>query len=119
MIKLSTNIFLTVFILLAFASCDSNQVRHKKTLEEQLTDNYVLSPKVIRSRIEIIVSASKNKNYALAMNELGILSSSQINDDDQKRAIRLLMAQLRFNLEEDEILARNQAIQEKPSSPAS
>ena len=88
-------------------------------MEEQLTDNYVLSPKAIRNRIEVIVNASENKNYVLAMNELGILSSSQINNDEQKRAIKLLMAQLRFNLEEDEILARNQSAQKKTDSPAS
>ena len=97
-----------VFSLL-LAACDSNQEKHQKTLEERLVDSFETSDKAVRERVDVIVAASKAKNYTKAMNELGMLSASQINDSSQEYAIKRLMDQLRFNMEEEELARRNGA----------
>lgn len=88
------------FVIVA---CDSNQVKHQKTLEDRLVDSFEMSNNDIQDRVQVIVMASKDKNYTHAMNELGILSATNLNTSSQKHAIKLLMEQLRFNLEEGEI----------------
>lgn len=85
----------------ALFACDSNQEKHQKTLEEQLLDSYEFSNREVRDRVQVIILASNEQNYKLAMNELGILSATQINTASQKHAIKLLMDQFRFNLEEE------------------
>lgn len=90
-------------------ACDSNQERAKKTIEERLTDSFALSNRDLRSRVEKIVVASNDKNYVTAMNELGILSRTNINNNEQEQAIELLMTQLRNAMETEEIERKNKA----------
>lgn len=108
MIKRITTIILLSLLTFLLSACDSNQEKHKKSLEEQLIDSFATSEKNVRDRVELIVEASENKNYAKAMNELAMLSAAQINSAQQEYAIKRLMDQLRFNLEEVE-LARKKA----------
>lgn len=106
--KIVTFILVSLLSVSLFA-CDSNQEKHKKTLEEKLTDSFSQSEESVKTRVNVIVKASENKNYMLAMNELAILSVSQINNPEQKQAIKLLMTQLRFNMEEEEIEAKTKS----------
>ena len=100
------HILLVCVVSFVIAACDSNQEKHQKTLEERLVDSFEMSDRAVRDRVQVIVTASKERNYKLAMNELGILSATQINTPTQKHAIKLLMEQLRFNLEEGEIVQK-------------
>ncbi len=108
MIKNIAHIILVPLALLCLSSCDSNQEKHRKTLEERLVDSFSASENIVRERVDVIVSASKDQDYVLAMNELAILSATQQNNPAQKQAINLLMNQLRFNMEEAEFTARSQ-----------
>lgn len=100
--------FVIIFLLsMLLLSCDSNQERAKKTLEERLTDSFATSNKELRQQVEIIVIASKEKDYIKAMNGLGILSSTNINNNEQQLAINSLMAQLRNSMETEEIEKKN------------
>lgn len=108
MIKSIINMLMVLLCGICIAGCDSVQEKHKKTLEEQLVDNFSSSSSEIQNRVATIVVASEERNYTLAMNELGKLSASQINTSAQNHAIKLLMAQLRFNMEEEE-LSKKQA----------
>ncbi len=101
------NFVLIGVLSIVMVACDSNQEKHQQTLEEQLVDNFASSDQSVRERVAIIVEASKNKNYTKAMNELGILSASQINNSSQEYAIKRLMEQLRFNMEEEELARRD------------
>jgi len=101
MFNLVLKFVLVAHICLLMIACDNNQEKHQKTLEEQLVDSYELSSREVRDQVQVIINASKERNYKLAMNELGILSATQINTPPQKSAIKLLMEQLRFNLEEE------------------
>ncbi len=83
-------------------ACDSSSEKRIKTLEDKLTDVYAASNSEVVNRVNIIVAASNDHNYTLAMNELGILSASQINTSDQEKAIKSLMTQLRYNLEDED-----------------
>lgn len=102
MIKTLCNI-LTVFVVsLVLIACDSNQEKHQKTLEEKLVDSFEQADAPVRDQVSIIVAASNQKSYAYAMNELAILSATRLNSREQKFAIKQLMDQLRFNMEEVE-----------------
>lgn len=103
MIKSIINMLMILLCGIYIAGCDSVQEKHKKTLEEQLVDTFATSSTEVQDRVSTIVDASEDKNYTLAMNELGKLSASQINTPAQNHAIKLLMAQLRFNMEEEEL----------------
>ena len=87
-------------------ACDSNQERAKKTIEERLSDSFVMSNRDLRTRVDTIVMASKDKDYIKAMNELGILSRTN-NNNEQKRAIELLMTELRNGMETEELARKN------------
>ena len=110
------NWFKNIIILLSLSfllfACDSNQERAKKTIEERLVDSFAMSNPEIRSRIDVIVLASKDKNYVTAMNELGILSHTNLNNKEQKQAIELLMTQLR-NAVETEAMAMKNSVQDQ------
>lgn len=101
------NIIIIFSLLFLLFACDSNQERAKKTLEERLTDSFAMSGRDLRERVEIIVTASKEKDYVKAMNGLGILSKTQLNNNEQEQAIDLLMTQLRNAMETEEIAKRN------------
>jgi len=60
----------------------------------------------LRTRVDTIVMASKDKDYIKAMNELGILSRTN-NNNEQKRAIELLMTELRNAMETEELARKN------------
>ncbi len=107
------HIIMACVLSILIVACDSNQEKHQKTLEEQLVENFKFSSRDVRARVQTIVTASKEKNYTLAMNELGILSATQINTPTQKRAIKLLMEQLRFNLEEEEMSSKKRPVREQ------
>ena len=81
-------------------ACDSSSEKRTKTLEEKLVEIYATSNTEVVNQVNMIVAASDDQNYTLAMNELGILSASQINTPEQKKAIKSLMTQLRYNLED-------------------
>ena len=87
-------------------ACDSNQERAKKTIEERLSDSFAMSNRDLRTRVDTIVMASKDKDYIKAMNELGILSRTN-NNNEQKRAIKLLMTELRNAMETEELARKN------------
>ena len=87
-------------------ACDSNQERAKKTIEERLSDSFAMSNRDLRTRVDTIVMASKDKDYFKAMNELGILSRTN-NNNEQKRAIELLMTELRNAMETEELARKN------------
>lgn len=87
-------------------ACDSNQERAKKTIEERLSDSFAMSNRDLRTRVDTIVMASKDKDYIKAMNELGILSRTN-NNNEQKRAIELLMTELRNGMETEELARKN------------
>jgi len=87
-------------------ACDSNQERAKKTIEERLSDSFAMSNRDLRTRVDTIVMASKDKDYIKAMNELGILSRTN-NNNEQKRAIELLMTELRNAMETEELARKN------------
>ncbi|MBL4601219.1 MAG: hypothetical protein JKY84_00595 [Emcibacteraceae bacterium] len=106
MINKIFNIFVVLLAVLFLTGCDSMQEQHKKTLEEKLFEDFRFSEKSVRARVDLIVAASKQKNYILAMNQLGILSATQINNSAQARSIKLLMVQLRFSMEEQDLAAR-------------
>lgn len=108
MIKHVVHIILVSLALFFLSSCDSNQEKHKKTLEGRLVDSFATSQTLVRERVDIIVAASKVQDYELAMNELAILSATHQNNPAQQQAINLLMNQLRFNLEEAEMTVRSQ-----------
>ncbi len=116
--KLLHIVLLMAFSLLLFG-CGSNQEKHQKTLEEQLIYSYKLSSQDVREHVRLIVQASEDKKYTLAMNELGKLSATQINNQTQKHAIKLLMEQLRFNLEEEDIARRKNASHNVDATPNS
>lgn len=109
MIKRIISIILLSFLTILLSACDSTQEKHKKSLEEQLIDSFATSQQDVRERVDLIVEASENKNYAKAMNELAMLSAAQINNTQQKYAIKRLMDQLRFNLEEEELVRKKVA----------
>ena len=96
-------IFLISLCFTLSVSCDSISEKHKKTLEEKLIDSFEMSDEATQDKVQLIVSASKLNQYEQAMNELEILSSSQMNTPEQKNAIKLLMKQLRFNMDEIEL----------------
>lgn len=50
----------------------------------------------------MIVVASKDKNYSLALNELALLSATNQLSKSQKLSIDKLMRQLRYDMEEEE-----------------
>ena len=106
-----THILSIVFLSTLIASCDSNQETHQKSLEEKLVDSFAQEDKPTRDRVSLIVSASNDKNYAKAMNELAMLSANHLNNKEQDNAIRQLMVQLRFNIDEAELAVQEQAIQ--------
>ncbi|HPF45418.1 MAG: hypothetical protein KDF58_07195 [Alphaproteobacteria bacterium] len=106
MIRKTVTFILVSLLSLSLFACDSNQEKHKKTLEEKLADSFSQSEETVKNRVNVIVKASEDKNYMLAMNELAILSASQINNHEQKLAIKLLMNQLRYTMEEEEIAAK-------------
>lgn len=87
-------------------ACDSNQELAKKTIEERLSDSFAMSNRDLRTRVDTIVMASKDKDYIKAMNELGILSRTN-NNNEQKRAIELLMTELRNAMETEELARKN------------
>jgi hypothetical protein len=87
-------------------ACDSNQERAKKTIEERLSDSFAMSNRDLRTRVDTIVMASKDKDNIEAMNELGILSRTN-NNNEQKRAIELLMTELRNAMETEELARKN------------
>ena len=109
MIRKTVTFILVSLLSLSLFACDSNQEKHKKTLEEKLADSFSQSEETVKNRVNVIVKASEDKNYMLAMNELAILSASKINNPEQKQAIKLLMTQLRFNMEEEEIAAKTKS----------
>lgn len=90
----------TVFMVVV--SCDSNQEKHQKTLEEKLVDSFAQADVSVRKKVSKIVADSKEEDYSNAMNELAILSATHLNSPAQEYAIKRLMEQLRFNLEEAE-----------------
>ncbi len=102
--------FLKIALVGLFAallvSCDSNQENHQQSLEEQLVESFETSDQATRDRVAAIVEASKKDDYAKAMNELGLLSAGQINNRAQDYAIKRLMDQLRFDMEEEELAQR-------------
>ena len=93
-------LFLVSFLLVA---CDSNQERAKKSIEDRLEDSFAMSDRQVRQRVDKIVMASKDKDYINAMNELGILSKTNLNNQEQKQAINALMIELRTAMEIQEI----------------
>ena len=99
--KFITNIFI-VLCAISLWACDSSSEKRIKTLEEKLVGIYAASNSEVVDRVNIIVTASNDHNYILAMNELGILSASQINTPEQKKVIKSLMTQLRYNLEDED-----------------
>jgi len=109
MIKRTVTIILLSLRTMLLSACGSNQEKHKKSLEEQLVDSFAGSEQSVRERVDLIVEASESQNYAKAMNELAMLSAVQINSAEQKYAIKRLMDQLRFNLEEVELAHKNTA----------
>lgn len=111
MFKKLLNIFAISVISLAINACDSNQEKHKKTLEEKLIDSFGQADLSARNQVSLIVSASEEKKYAQAMNELAILSATNLNSREQEFAINQLMNQLRFNLEEIELAGREETVQ--------
>ncbi|MCC3861337.1 hypothetical protein [Pseudemcibacter aquimaris] len=96
-----------ITLSLLLISCDNNQERKKKSLEERLVDSYAQTEQDVRDRIDIIVKASEEKDYILAMNELGMLYRTRINSKEQIQAIEMLMTDLRIAMETEELEARN------------
>ena len=101
------NIILLAIVPFWMVACDSNQERAKKTIEERLSDSFSMSNRDLKTRVDTIVIASKDKDYVKAMNELGILSRTNINNNVQKRAIELLMTELRNAMETEELARKN------------
>ncbi|MDG1996696.1 MAG: hypothetical protein P8J14_09390 [Emcibacteraceae bacterium] len=100
------NTISVVIISLLLLSCDSTEERVKKTFEGQLEDVFEQSEQAVQDRVAVIVSNSRDKNYIAAMNELAILSKTNINNREQEQAISLLMTELRNTMETEEIAAR-------------
>jgi hypothetical protein len=100
------NIILLTIVPFWMVACDSNQERAKKTIEERLSDSFAMSNRDLRTRVDTIVMASKDKDNIEAMNELGILSRTN-NNNEQKRAIELLMTELRNAMETEELARKN------------
>jgi hypothetical protein len=103
LINNTVSVFIFSFLLVA---CDSTQERQKKTMEDRLLGSFEQSEEKVRDRVSVIVSASKEKKYILAMNELGILAKTNMNNTEQKQAIKLLMSQLRIAMESEELKAK-------------
>jgi len=97
------NIISVVILSLFLFSCDSTEERIKKTFEERLEGVFEQSEQAVQNRVAIAVAASRDKNYIAAMNELAILSKTNINTHEQEQAIRLLMTQLRNAMETEEL----------------
>ncbi|MBT6031435.1 MAG: hypothetical protein HOH19_02585 [Kordiimonadaceae bacterium] len=83
-------------------SCESGNEERTATLEDKLVASFSSSTEENRESVAAIVAASKEKNYAKAMNDLAILASTQINTPEQKQAIKFLMTQLRFSMEDQD-----------------
>lgn len=98
---------LSIMLLSFFLfSCDDNQERKKKSLEVRLVDSFEQTEQDVRDRVDVIVAASKERDFVLAMNELGMLYRTRINTDEQINAIEMLMTDLRIAMETEEIEAR-------------
>lgn len=87
-------------------SCEKQDVRHKKSVEETLIDSFRSAPENTVLRVRSIVAAAKDKNYPIALNELAVLSATNKLDKSQKRSIKTLMRQLRYDMEEEEFNAK-------------
>ena len=111
--KTITNIII-ILCSISLWACDSSSEKRTKTLEEKLVDIYSASNAEVVNRINIIVTASNDHNYTLAMNELGILSASQINTPEQKKTIKSLMTQLRYNLEDEDAANKKVIVNNQP-----
>mgnify|MGYP001163275535 CR=1 FL=1 len=107
MIKKLNKYLIVLFFGLSLIACDSNSEKTQNTLEDRLVDNFSQSDQAVRDRVQVIIAASNNKNYKLAMNELGILADSRTHSGEQRQAINFLMTQLRFNLEDEDLLRKS------------
>lgn len=97
---------IVLFCVFSLVACDSSSDQTQKTLEDRLVDNFAQSDQSVRDRVEVIVTASSDKNYKLAMNELGILAGSRIHSREQRQAIDFLMTELRYNMEDEDLLRK-------------
>ena len=84
------NIILLTIVPFWMVACNSNQERAKKTIEERLSDSFAMSNRDLRTRVDTIVMASKDKDNI-----------------EQKRAIELLMTELRNAMETEELARKN------------
>lgn len=80
----------------------------RRSFEDRLVDSFDGAEQAVQDRVQTIVKASNERNYVLAMNELGIISKTNINNAEQKQAINILMSQLRIAMEEEEMLFKKQ-----------
>ena len=108
MIKKLNKYLISIFCVLSLNACDNNSEKTQKSLEDRLVDSFTQSEQAVRDQVEAIVSASNDKNYKLAMNKLGILASSKIHSGEQSQAIRFLMTQLRYSLEDEDLLKKTE-----------
>lgn len=99
---MTKNIFYIVFIVfcsLFLWSCDDGGDTLANTLEQNLVDSFSDSNDLIKKQVENIVVACKEENYQAALNELAILTSTQINTPKQEQSIRFLANRMRFMME--------------------
>lgn len=89
-------------------SCDINNEKQAKTLEDKLIEVFSSADQSRQTRIEGIIMASKDQNYKFAMNELALLSAMQINTPNQEQVIRLLMNHFRLNMEAEDMIRKRE-----------
>lgn len=87
-------------------SCETQDAKHKQSVEEKLISSFRSAPEKTIQRVQGIVLAAKDKNYPLALNELGLLSVTNRLSKPQKLSVTSLMRQLRFDMEEEEFNAQ-------------
>jgi len=107
MIKKLNNYLMIIIFGLSLVACDSNSEKTQNTLENRLVNNFSQSDQAVRDRVKAIITASKDKNYKLAMNELGVLAGTRIHSEEQRQAIDFLMTQLRLKLEDEDFLRKS------------
>lgn len=106
MIRKLNKYLIVIFCTLSLVACDSSSEQTQKTLEDRLVNSFSQSEQSARERVEAIVAASHNQNYKFAMNELGKLAGSRIHSKEQRQAINFLMNQLRYSMEDEDLLKR-------------
>jgi hypothetical protein len=102
MFKKISHIFLILFLSSFAASCENGEEKRTASLEDRLVTSFSSSSEENRGRVTAIIAASNDQNYVQAMNDLAILSSIQINTPEQEQAIKFLMRQLRYSMEDQD-----------------